>query len=154
RRVRSTQRWRGGRLVTVTAIADSEPRKWWSSPWLKLGLSAALLAILLRKTDLSDLVGAVTSANAGLVFVAFIGYLVSQAVSSLRWAMLARPLGFNAPMTLFFTSYFKGVYMNLFAPSTVAGDIGRALYLAGGQRRRALAFTTVIADRGLGFVVL
>src|SRR5262249_582211 len=34
------------------------------------------------------------------------------------------------------------------------GDIGRALFLAGGQKRKALAFTTVIADRGLGFIVL
>jgi uncharacterized membrane protein YbhN (UPF0104 family) len=46
------------------------------------------------------------------------------------------------------------MFMNLFAPSTVAGDIGRALFLGQANRRRALAFTTVIADRGLGFVVL
>ena len=44
--------------------------------------------------------------------------------------------------------------MNLFAPSTVAGDIGRALYIAGPEGRRGLALTTVIADRGLGFIVL
>jgi uncharacterized membrane protein YbhN (UPF0104 family) len=137
----------------VTAT-DTAPRKWWSSPWLKIGLSAVLLAFLLGKTDISELADAVMSASAGWVLAALIGYLASQAVSSIRWAMLARPLGFDAPVALFFTAYFKGVYMNLFAPSTVAGDIGRALYLAGGQRRRALAFTTVIADRGLGFVVL
>ena len=67
--------------------------------------------------------------------------------------MLARALGFDEPFGHFFGSYFTGMYMNLFAPSTVAGDIGRALFL-GGQRRKALAFTTVIADRGLGFIVL
>jgi glycosyltransferase 2 family protein len=75
-------------------------------------------------------------------------------VSSVRWTMLARPLGFDEPYSHFFASYFTGMYMNLFAPSTVAGDIGRALFLAGAQKRKALAFTTVIADRGLGFIVL
>jgi uncharacterized membrane protein YbhN (UPF0104 family) len=45
------------------------------------------------------------------------------------------------------------MYLNLFAPSTVAGDIGRALFLAAG-RRRALAFTTVLADRIIGLAAL
>jgi len=88
------------------------------------------------------------------VLAALLGYIASQGVSCLRWTMLARPLGFHAPLSQFFGAYFTGMYLNLFAPSTVAGDIGRALLLAGGRRRKALAFTTVLADRGLGFVVL
>jgi uncharacterized membrane protein YbhN (UPF0104 family) len=128
--------------------------KWWSTPWFKLGLSVVLLSLLLWKTDLSDLLEAVTSAQPGWVIVALVGYIISQVISAFRWTMLARPLGFDEPYSHFFFAYFTGMYMNLFAPSTVAGDIGRALYLAGAQRRKALAFTTVIADRGLGFVVL
>lgn len=130
------------------------PGRWWSSPWLKAGLSLVLLAVLLRRTDLADLRLAVANARAGWVIAGLIGYIASMVVSSIRWTMLARPLGFREPYGYFFGSYFTGMYMNLFAPSTVAGDIGRALFLAGGQRRRALAFTTVLADRGLGFAVL
>lgn len=129
------------------------PRKWLSSPWVKLTLSTLLLVVLLRKTDVPDLVTTVARAHTGWVIASFVGYLVSQVVSSVRWTMLARPLGFTDAYSHFFASYFTGMYMNLFAPSTVAGDIGRALFLAGGKRK-ALAFTTVIADRGLGFVVL
>ena len=132
----------------------AQATKWWASSWFKLGLSVVLLSILLRKTDLSDLLEAVTSAQPGWVVVALAGYIFSMVISSIRWTMLARPLGFDEPYSHFFYAYFTGMYMNLFAPSTVAGDIGRALYLAGAQRRKALAFTTVIADRGLGFVVL
>jgi len=139
----------------VPPVTDTPSQQsWWSSAWFKLGLSAVLLGVLLHKTDLSDLGDAVMHAQAGWVIAALIGYVASQVVSCVRWTMLARPLGFNEPFARFFTSYFTGMYMNLFAPSTVAGDIGRALFLAGGQKRRALAFTTVIADRGLGFVVL
>ena len=129
------------------------PQRWWSSIWFKLGLSLVLLVVLLYKTDLSELGRAVAKANPWWVIAALAGYIVSQFVSCVRWTMLARALGFREPFGHFFGSYFTGMYMNLFAPSTVAGDIGRALFL-GGQKRKALAFTTVIADRGLGFVVL
>ncbi len=140
----------------MDAVVDTQPRRaWWSSWWFKLGLSVLLLAILLQETDLGQLSAAVAHAHVGWVIVALLGYVVSQVVSSIRWTMLARPLGFREPFGYFFGSYFTGMYMNLFAPSTVAGDIGRALLLAAaGQKRKALAFTTVIADRGLGFVVL
>jgi uncharacterized protein (TIRG00374 family) len=139
----------------VVAVAGTESaRGWLSSPWLKVALSLLLLVILLAETDLSQLAGAVARAQSGWVIAALVGYIASQVVSAIRWTMLARPLGFREPFSQFFGAYFTGVYMNLFAPSTVAGDIGRALLLAGGQKRKALAFTTVLADRGLGFVVL
>ena len=137
----------------AAARKKTEATKWWSSMWFKLGLSVVLLSLLLWKTDGSDLLEAFTSAQPGWVLLALVGYITSQVISSCRWTMLARPLGFDEPYSHYFYAYFTGMYMNLFAPSTVAGDVGRALYLAGG-RRRALAFTTVIADRGLGFVVL
>ncbi len=136
------------------ARQKAPPTKWWSSRWFKLGLSVVLLSVLLWKTDRSDLREAVASAQPGWVAVALFGYILSMVISSIRWTSLARPLGFDEPYSHFLYAYFTGMYMNLFAPSTVAGDIGRALYLAGAQRRKALAFTTVIADRGLGFVVL
>ena len=137
----------------MAQASSTRAGRWWSSAWFKIGLSIALLAVLLYKTDLSELGRAVAKANSWWVIAALIGYVISQFVSCVRWTMLARALGFNAPFGHFFGSYFTGMYMNLFAPSTVAGDIGRALFI-GGQGRRALAFTTVIADRGLGFVVL
>ncbi len=139
----------------MAAVVGTPPRRtWWSSRWTKLGLSVLLLAVLLHETDLGQLRTAVEHAHVGWVVLALLGFLVSQAVSAFRWKMLARPLGFDEPFSHFFGAYFTGIYMNLFAPSTVAGDIGRALLLSAGQKRKALAFTTVIADRGLGFVVL
>src|SRR5574337_1988265 len=129
-------------------------RNFVSSPAAKVVLSAALLLVLLWKTNLAELTDAVKGADPSWVMAAFIGYLASQIVSAIRWTMLSRPLGFDEPLSHFLGSYFTGMYMNRFAPSTVAGDVGRALYLAGAQKRKALAFTTVIADRGLGFIVL
>ena len=140
-------------MIMAAPTSSESPQRWWSSAWFKLGLSLLLLAVLLYKTDLRELGRAVAKASSWWVIAALAGYIVSQVVSCIRWTMLARALGFSEPFGHFFGSYFTGMYMNLFAPSTVAGDIGRALFL-GGQKRKALAFTTVIADRGLGFIVL
>ncbi len=139
-------------------VGSTEPLPLWrrllASKLVKIGLSILLLAVLLSRTDLSDLLTTVRTAQPGWVLVALVMYVVSQVVSAWRWMILARAVGFNEPFGTYFRSYFAGLYLNLFAPSTVAGDIGRALYIAGAKRSRALALTTVIADRALGFVVL
>lgn len=141
-------------MVQAAAKDISVWRRALSSRLVKIALSVCLLAILFSRTDLSDLFGVVRTANLGWVLAAFGLYVISQVVSAWRWMTLARAVGIDLPFDPFFRAYFIGLYMNLFAPSTVAGDIGRALYIAAGQRSRALALTTVIADRALGFVVL
>lgn len=139
-------------------VTADEPTALWrrvlSSRLVKIALSIVLLSILLSHTDLADLFAAVKTAQPGWVLAALVMYVVSQVVSAWRWMILAKAVGFDEPFGKYFRSYFSGLYMNLFAPSTVAGDIGRALFIAGPNRSRALALTTVIADRALGFVVL
>jgi uncharacterized membrane protein YbhN (UPF0104 family) len=120
---------------------------------VKLVLSAALLAALLRATDLGDMRAAVAAARPGWLLLALGLYLASQAVSGARWWLLTRAVGFDAAPGRVMACFFSGMYMNLFAPGTVSGDVGRALLLAEGHRR-ALALTTVVAHRATGFVAL
>jgi len=129
-------------------------RSVFGSRWFKLALSAVLLTVLFQQTDLAELWRTISRSNWGWLLLAFAGFATSQAMSAARWWLLSRPLGFDAPYSRHFTYFFSGMYMNLFAPSTVAGDIGRALFLANGRERRTLAVTSVIADRALGFVAL
>jgi uncharacterized membrane protein YbhN (UPF0104 family) len=128
-------------------------RKVTSSRWFKLASSVVLLAVLLHETDVAGLSGALHKAQPWWVVASLAGYIFSQVISAYRWSLLARPLGFRESFRRFLVYYFSGMYLNLFAPSTVAGDVGRALFLASG-RRRALAMTTVVADRGTGAVAL
>jgi uncharacterized membrane protein YbhN (UPF0104 family) len=123
------------------------------SRWLKLALSLVLLAILAYETDTVALRHAVLAADPVWFAVALAGNIFSQVVSAIRWGMLTKPVGFADSYRRLIGYYFSGMYLNLFAPSTVAGDIGRALFLAAG-RRRALAFTTVLADRIIGLAAL
>lgn len=126
----------------------------YESRWLKIGLSLAMVGVLVHYTDLHEVRAALRTAQPLYLVAAFLSILASHLVCVERWRQLARPLGFDQPWGLFFGSYFTGMFMNLFAPSTVAGDLGRTLFLAGGSGRKSLALTTVVAERGVGFIVL
>jgi uncharacterized membrane protein YbhN (UPF0104 family) len=123
------------------------------SRWVKVALSVVLLALLAYETDTAGLRQAVLAADPFWFAAALIGNIFSQVVSSIRWGMVTKPVGFSESYGRLISYYFSGMYLNLFAPSTVAGDIGRALFLAAG-RRRALAFRSVLADRMIGLAAM
>jgi glycosyltransferase 2 family protein len=124
-----------------------------ASRWFKLGLSLALLALLLLKVDVRAMRDAFAAARPGWLLLALATLVGSQVLSAYRWALLAWAVGFTDPFRRLCTYYFGSMYLNLFGPGTVAGDVGRVLFLGGGQRR-ALALTTVVAHRAIGFVAL
>lgn len=131
----------------------SRLRTLFASRWFKLLLSVALLALLLFETDRSEMRDALAEANLAWMALALATLVFSQVVSAYRWSLLAHAVGFSQPFSRICTIYFSGMYLNLFGPGTVAGDVGRVILLAGGTRRK-LAFTTVIAHRAIGFVAL
>ena len=124
-----------------------------ASRWFKVLLSVALLAVLFSRTDIGEMRRALAMAHVGWLGMALAAFVFSQVVSAYRWALLARAVGFDPPFGRICVYYFSGMYLNLFGPGTVAGDVARTLFLAGGQRR-ALALTTVVAHRAIGFVML
>ena len=81
-------------------------------------------------------------------------YLVGQALTAWRWRMIAARVGFTEPMTDFLRYYFVGMFFNLFGPSTLGGDVVRALFLGASAGRRTVALHTVIFDRLSGLVML
>ena len=130
---------------------------------LKTLVSLGLLLFLLWRIDLFELLKTLTSAHLFYVVLVLIIYLLSQLVSCFRWVLLARPLGFRLPFKEFLSFYFIGMFFNLFAPSTVGGDMGRVFYLARDGTETpegrlaaptAYALISVVADRTIGMAVL
>jgi uncharacterized protein (TIRG00374 family) len=114
----------------------------------------ALLGVLAWRTDWDQVRNAFASLRLDLWLLAVAIYAATQAVSSLRWRMLARPLGFRASFARFLSIYYIGMFFNLVLPTSVGGDVVRAWYLDNKSGRRADAFISVIADRVSGVVVL
>jgi len=125
-----------------------------ASRWLKVVISLGLFALLIRSTDLHGFLQQIAAARPQFLILAFLGYLLSQAFSAYKWRVLAQPLGFSPPWRTFIVYYFVGMYLNLFAPSTVVGDLGRGILLAQEKDRVADALHSVVADRLSGLVML
>ena len=125
-----------------------------ASRWFKVSLSLGLLFLLVSSVDMVHLIRQLRAARLDYIGLAFCGYLLGQALSAYRWRLLARPLGFGQSLKTFIAYYFAGMYLNLFAPSVVAGDAGRSYLLARGRARLGAALQSVLADRVSGLVML
>jgi hypothetical protein len=129
---------------------------------LKLLVSAGLISYFLSRIHIERFLHTFASARLNYIALALAVYLVAQTVSAVRWAALARPLGIKTPFRDMIQYYLIGMFFNLFAPSTVGGDVSRVYYLVKDEDARAngRAVTTVHAamsvlmDRAIGMVVL
>ncbi len=130
---------------------------------LKAAVSLLLIAFLVSRIHIPHLLEVISSAHLSYLMIAMTAYLLGQGVSSLRWALLAWPLGFEDSLKKFTIFYFIAMFFNLFAPSTIGGDVGRVLFLAqartqnrekGWKDSTAYAFISVITDRAIGMAVM
>lgn len=117
-------------------------------------MSVTLLGWLAWRTDWQQVGEAFARLRLDLWLAAGALYVASQFVSSLRWQLLARPLGLQRPYGHHVGFYFIGMYFNLFLPTSVGGDVIRAWYLDGGSGKRLAAFLSVFADRLSGLLML
>jgi len=122
--------------------------------FLRLLVSGLLLGWLAWRTDWSQVGDAFANLRPDYWLAALGLYLATQLASSLRWQLLARPLGFELPVWRYAGFYFVGMFFNLFLPTSVGGDVLRAWYLDGGSGRRLKAFLSVFVDRLSGLLVL
>lgn len=129
---------------------------------LKLLVSAGLLGYFLSRVHPERFLTTFANAKFSYIALAMVVYLVTQGVSAVRWATLARPLGIKTPFKDLLGYYLVGMFFNLFAPGTVGGDVSRVYYLVRDEdalaSRRAVttvhAAMSVLMDRAIGMVVL
>lgn len=113
-----------------------------------------MLALLAWQTDWRQAAEAFRSLRWELWLLAGGLHGVIQVASSLRWQLLARPLGFQRPLRQLVAFYFIGMFFNLVLPTSVGGDVVRAWYLDNRSGRKMAAFLSVLLDRLSGLLVL
>lgn len=77
-----------------------------------------------------------------------------QVVAGIRWAELARPLGFAHSRLSFVRRFFEGAFFSLCLPSSIGGDVIKAYRIGDTTQRRLLAGCSVLADRLTGLSAL
>ena len=120
---------------------------------LRAAVSIGIVAYILVDVDTDDLVRTLASVRPAPFAGALALYLVGQVLSAYKWSLLGRSVGYLRPVAEYTRFYFIGMFFNLFGPSTIGGDVVRALYLADGHRP-SIAINSVVFDRVSGLVLL
>lgn len=127
-------------------------------PWLsvaaRVAITVALLAYALRDVKWSQFAALLIDADWRWWGAGMVTAVLVQAVAGVRWAALARPLGFDFPRRLFVWRFFEGMFFNLCLPSSIGGDVIKAYRVGDTTSRRLLAGCSVLADRLTGLSAL
>ncbi len=120
----------------------------------RVSLSLALLAWLLYRSDLAKVTEGFRRIPISTWGSTFSMYLASQLVSSYRWRLLARALGFPGRWIRYVQYYFVGMYFNLFLPTGVGGDLLKAMYLIRERPAKLAATLSILMDRITGLAAM
>src|SRR5258705_5296979 len=96
-----------------------------SAPFVLLAKAAVgigLFAVLFFTIDLSQFLQTFSSARLSFLAAALAAYMAGKALTPVRWAVLARPLGFLNPLRGFVGFYCVGGFFILFAPANILAD--------------------------------
>jgi uncharacterized protein (TIRG00374 family) len=121
---------------------------------LRVAVSGALAWFLLANSDLAAIRSSLAKLDAKLWIAALGVYLVSQATSAHRWSTLGRAVGFDYRWSHYLKLYMEGMFFSLCLPSSIGGDVVKAMRLGRSGGERLLAAGTVLADRLTGLTAL
>lgn len=139
------------------AVAETAPARRHPNVrlWLRLLVSAALLAVLVSRIHVSDFVpphrtgGTWAFLVAGIVLMA-----ASFVVASWRWQRVLAVFGHHVGLPTLLKHYLSGQFVGNLLPSTVGGDVLRVSRSSADTGNTTEAFAAVVLERLTGFVVL
>jgi uncharacterized membrane protein YbhN (UPF0104 family) len=125
--------------------------RWWRSPWLRYGLTAALLAFILWKANPSQFWDAAKNVSVGNLILAMALTVPFLILKALRWHVLLRAGRCRATFAEAFISLLGGMGVALLTPARI-GEVTRAAYLSEPRKLRVGAL--VMVDKVYDVIVL
>lgn len=125
------------------------------SKMLKVGVSAALIILLLNFIDWEEFRSTVQSAN--LFYILIAGSLVFTGIwiSVLRWDLVLQQLNIVIPRRKLARLYLEGTFLGNFLPTSVGGDLYKYAVLAKQfQNQKKDIAISMLLERGSGFLTL
>ncbi len=130
----------------------------WMKKWLfqiiRAGVSLGLLAYLIYIADWHNIYATVRGLQPGLFVLAIGAFLLGVVFLAIRWKVLLSIIGTRLSFLLLFRFYLIGYFFNNFLPTTIGGDVMRALLVAQLNKQRAESVGMVLMERLLGFVAI
>lgn len=126
----------------------------WLTTTIRLGITVGLMAVVLSGVDRAAFFTVLKTVDWQWWLAGMAIAIGAQVIAGIRWASLARPIGFTLSVGVFVWRFFEGMFFSLCLPSSIGGDVVKAYRLADTTPRRILAGCTVLADRLTGLAAL
>jgi len=123
--------------------------------WFKIACSVLLLVLLVNMLDIDMIWQQLRHADWWLVAAATLCLILAQLLSALRWAWLARGLGLTVRTGRKIQLYFLGMFLSMFLPSIIGGDVARGWLMARDREQAGWASAaSVVLERLNGVIGL
>ena len=113
-----------------------------------------MLAVLLTRVDLHDLVPRWDPAAALWLAAAMATTLVGIVLSALRWQRVLAALEVDSGIRPLVAHYLASLFVGNFLPSTIGGDVLRVTRLSSSTGETPRPFASVVLERLTGWIVL
>jgi uncharacterized membrane protein YbhN (UPF0104 family) len=114
-------------------------------------VTALLLALLFRKFDWALFQAAFSRTPLWFYFASFGVLIAGQVLYVFKWGLVLGAMGLHVSFRRLAEQYLLGIFFNNFLPTMIGGDAARIYYL-GRQEGYATVTTSILVDRGLGFL--
>lgn len=138
--------------LTVTTL-ETKPKSMLKG-LVKIGISLAMLGLVLTFVDLNTLRRTLLSIPWYIALMAVVGYSLTMVISSLKWWLIAREGNILVPYPRALKAVFIGMFANCFSLGTVTGDMLRGVILTRDRAQKIEGIVSVFADRALGLAML
>ncbi len=120
-----------------------------SRAWLavKIFVSAALLAALIGRADLQEVVRSMASTSPVSALMAFLVALVSWAVNTLKWQRLLEAMEYRLRYSSLFGLNLIGLFYSLLLPGQISGEVVKGIKLGRSGVPAGVVAATIGADR-------
>lgn len=121
---------------------------------LRVFISLALIFVLFRKIDFKGTLKVIAHLNPFYFTLAMVIFFILTILVFYRWKMLLDAHKVDVPSMRVLSSFSGGLFINLFTPSTIGGDLSRSIDLGAHTKRYGVIAATVLLDRLSGFAGL
>jgi uncharacterized protein (TIRG00374 family) len=121
---------------------------------VKTIISLSLLMFIFTRINLGEFWQQLQYLSWFFVVFALTYYTGCQWLSCLRWQIILKATGHSVPMITLLSSYFGGMFLNTFLPSSIGGDVYRVYQVAKESKDSEVAFVSVFLERTTGLFAL
>ncbi len=117
----------------------------------RLALSGGLLFWLFKNINWADTLQAFRTAEWYLLAWAFVINAAVYLICLGRWQIFMKALSLKAPIGIVFRYFFIGLFCNLFLPTSIGGDVVKAIGLSHRVGQKPKVVASILLDRLSGF---